>query len=252
MNYKTIIANNFSKAAKTYDEYAVFQNNLAQTLKQKILNSRCAADTVLDIGTGTGTLALELAKIFPKAAIHGCDIADGMLDVARKKSAAIDNFVCVRADAEHLPYKNNVFSIVASSAALHWASSLPAAILELTRVLAAGGRLFATFMVRGTLFELHDSLNTNPFLPEKKQLLGIIENCGLCKIESFQIEEKIYYKSPRELLLSLKRTGTNYSRGAAAKKTLSRALDVYKKKYAGNSGIPATFKALLIKAENEN
>jgi len=266
MNYKDIIARNFSRAARTYDEYAIFQNGLAQKLKAQILEEAEAADAILDAGTGTGTLAIELAKPLPKSSIYGCDIAGEMLRVAKEKiaSSKVSNFNCMQADVEHLPYRNSSFNIVVSNMALHWACDIEGALAELARVLANGGWLFVSVAAQEMLFELHRSTalaaaksginisNDLPRFPSNEVIVEHLRDLNICEITTTQVEEKLYYKSPRELLLSLKRTGTNRfakTDGAPLPASLlSRAMEIYEKEYGNGNGICATFKALLIRA----
>lgn len=90
----------------------------------------------LDLGTGTGSVAFELARRFPEAEVVGADIAPAMLAEARRKVTP-DLEARVRfdeADAEHLPYPDEWFELVTLANMIPFFD-------ELDRVLAAGGRL---------------------------------------------------------------------------------------------------------------
>ncbi len=49
---------------------------------------RARPQTVLDLATGTGDVALALARALPEAEIRGLDLSEGMLEKAREKAAA--------------------------------------------------------------------------------------------------------------------------------------------------------------------
>jgi len=45
---------------------------------------------ILDVGTGSGCIALALKKAMPKAEVWGCDVSDGALNVARRNGSELD------------------------------------------------------------------------------------------------------------------------------------------------------------------
>jgi release factor glutamine methyltransferase len=45
---------------------------------------------ILDVGTGSGCIALALKKAMPKAEVWGCDVSDEALVVARRNGSALD------------------------------------------------------------------------------------------------------------------------------------------------------------------
>jgi len=102
-----------------------------------------AGERILDIGTGTGAVALELKRHQPAAEVTGMDPDPRALDLARAK-ARRGGFE-VRFDegfADALPYPEGSFDLVTSSLMFH---HLPKrdrlnALREVLRVLRPGGR----------------------------------------------------------------------------------------------------------------
>jgi SAM-dependent methyltransferase len=94
----------------------------------------------LDVGTGTGAVALRAARAGARAT--GVDLSPVMVDTARR--LAREQRVGVRfevGDAESLPYENASFDVVASALGVFLAPDHAAAARELARVCRPGGRL---------------------------------------------------------------------------------------------------------------
>ena len=100
-----------------------------------------AGRRTLDVGCGTGQLALALAERGAK--VWGVDPSEEMLDVAR---AAVGRRVGLKLGrAEELPFKEAWFERVVARLVVHLVDR-PRALPELARVLAPGGRAaIATF-----------------------------------------------------------------------------------------------------------
>lgn len=100
------------------------------------------ADTVLDLATGTGDLALELARQ-GVTNIVGVDFAGEMLRVASDKlrQTGDQQVRLARADAMRLPFVAGTFDAVTVAFGLRNMRDYPAAIVEMARVLKPGGRV---------------------------------------------------------------------------------------------------------------
>ena len=103
-------------------------------------------DRVLDVATGTGDLAIELAKrVLPGGEVVGSDFSDGMLDRAREKAAAgVPGGSEIRwehGDAFALPYADDEFQAATVGFGARNFGDLATGIGEMTRVVRPGGKV---------------------------------------------------------------------------------------------------------------
>jgi demethylmenaquinone methyltransferase/2-methoxy-6-polyprenyl-1,4-benzoquinol methylase len=70
---------------------------------------------VLDIATGTGDLAVAIAKAFPQTKIIGADISENMLNIGKEKMIKknlSDRVIMEMGDSEELKYEDGFFDAV--------------------------------------------------------------------------------------------------------------------------------------------
>ncbi|HEY4996342.1 MAG TPA: ubiquinone/menaquinone biosynthesis methyltransferase [Solirubrobacteraceae bacterium] len=101
---------------------------------------------VLDVATGTGDMALELARrVSPDGEVVGSDFAEGMLDRARVKAVGVDpREVRPRfewADAMRLPYDAASFDAATVGFGARNFDDLSRGLAEMVRVVRPGGRV---------------------------------------------------------------------------------------------------------------
>ena len=100
----------------------------------------------LDLATGTGDLAIDLAEVHPHRTVVGADFSLGMLAVARDKLDGLDEVRRVRllaADALALPFATRTFACVTSAFLLRNLADLEQGLREMRRVTRPGGRVVA-------------------------------------------------------------------------------------------------------------
>ncbi|MDE6396232.1 MAG: ubiquinone/menaquinone biosynthesis methyltransferase, partial [Muribaculaceae bacterium] len=99
---------------------------------------------VLDLATGTGDLAVSLAKAIPEARITGGDLSEGMLEVGRSKVERLglsDRITLQVADALNLPFADNSFDAITIGFGVRNFEHLDRGYAEMARVLRPGGLL---------------------------------------------------------------------------------------------------------------
>lgn len=137
----------FDNIAPAYD----FMNR-AMTLgidrswRRKVV--KAATDTsprsILDVATGTGDLAIQLARAAGGASVTGIDLSEGMLAVGRRKvaEAGLDRRVTlIQGDCLALPFPDGAFDTVTVAFGVRNFEHLDRGYAEMARVLRPGGKL---------------------------------------------------------------------------------------------------------------
>ncbi|SFN90746.1 demethylmenaquinone methyltransferase / 2-methoxy-6-polyprenyl-1,4-benzoquinol methylase [Bizionia echini] len=105
-------------------------------------------ETILDIATGTGDLAIMLAQTKAQK-IVGFDISSGMLEIGKKKVAHknLNNRIdMVLGDSENMPFEDNSFDAITVAFGIRNFETLEKGLSEIYRVLKPGG----TFVILET------------------------------------------------------------------------------------------------------
>ncbi len=126
-------------------------------------------ETILDIATGTGDLAISLVKTKAKKII-GLDISDGMLEVGRKKinKKELDSIIeMVLADSESLPFDSDSFDAITVAFGVRNFEHLDKGLSEILRVLKPTGKfvILETSVPTKTPFKQGYKLYTKFILP---------------------------------------------------------------------------------------
>ena len=104
-------------------------------------------NSVLDIGCGTGTLAIAATRhVGPTGAVFGIDASPEMITRATHKAAKTGASACFQlAAAEQLPFPDARFDVVFSTLMLHHLprNTRQQCAIEIRRVLKPGGRVLA-------------------------------------------------------------------------------------------------------------
>lgn len=129
----------YNLAASRYDEKEGYLNTFEQKKLLPLLGN-IRGKRILDVGAGTGRLAVELAK-FPGAEITALDVSSEMLEQLKKKNQHIE---CVVGDAENLPFVSGSFDVVVAAFLVVHLKDPRRFFDEAYRVLKDGGWLVVT------------------------------------------------------------------------------------------------------------
>ena len=140
--------------------------------------------TFLDVATGTGDVALMLARRYPGAKVTGVDISDGMLAIARQKASRRGDTGMVafeQGDSENLRFPDNSFDAVTVAFGVRNFEDLQKGLKEMLRVVRPGGMAVILEFTKPRIF---------PF----KQLFGVYFKFLLPLIGRLQSKDKRAYR----------------------------------------------------------
>ncbi|MGH3760168.1 methyltransferase domain-containing protein [Actinophytocola sp.] len=125
----------FMDMANAIPEYGRIRRTLAAQLGQ------LGGKSIVDVGCGTGDDARELAKMVGSSGyVVGTDLSSAMVDEARRRGTE-PWLTFQTADANQLPYPDNIFHGARAKLVLMHCADITAAAAELVRVVRPGGRL---------------------------------------------------------------------------------------------------------------
>ena len=130
----------FSKHAESYTKSESHAHGSDLALLVELLDPK-PSDVALDVATGTGFTAVELARRVKS--VLAIDRTEEMLEQASKfaKEQKIENIRFEKGDAAELPCEDSSFDIVTTRRAAHHFSDITSFLKEAKRVLLPSGRL---------------------------------------------------------------------------------------------------------------
>ncbi len=195
----------FSKAAANYASHANVQKQAAAHLF-KMMASKHQQGTCLDLGAGPLVNTAMLKTHFDT--VLAMDLSHSMLSTD-KNSRCLK--VC--ADMDNLPLQQNSFDCVFSNFAMQWSADLKALLKSLFYSLKAGGKVYLSCVVDGSLKEIKQAfacLDEQSHINQFHCASHIIEYAKLAGFKLNFAADRCYidaYNSPLEALRSIKAIG---------------------------------------------
>lgn len=252
------LAANFNDAAAGYDATAVLQKDVADSLLERLDIMNVQPHWVLDLGSGTGGAARELARRYPGGRVLQMDIAPNMLLQARKRSRrwfSRQSFLC--ADVAGLPLRAGALDLVFSSLMLQWCEDLDSVLSEIRRSMRGGGLFLFSSLGPDTLYELRQSWLEADENDEYIHVNGFrdMHDVGDALIRAgfadpvMEVDHMVLtYSGVRDLMRELKQLGarnvsTGRRRTLTGKQRLQTMMASYEK-YRREGRIPATYEVV--------
>ncbi len=143
-----------TQIAQMFDEIAPQYDTLNHTMSMNLdkrwrrIGLRALSDlkpqTVLDVATGTGDLAIEAYRVLRPQKILGVDISENMMNVAKKKVLALGLQDIIDFDKQRccsLTLESNSFDAITVAFGIRNFENLDLGLQQMLRVLRPGGRL---------------------------------------------------------------------------------------------------------------
>lgn len=137
----------FDNIAPTYDRLNhILSLSIDKIWRRRVVRKvrRMKPQRVMDLATGTGDLAIQMAKRMPKARIMGVDLSEKMLAVAADKvrrKGLDDHIALYQGDAEQLDVTDGLLDVVTIAFGVRNFGNLEQGLSEIFRALRSGGHI---------------------------------------------------------------------------------------------------------------
>jgi ubiquinone/menaquinone biosynthesis C-methylase UbiE len=176
----------FDRAATYYDRTRSLRPETHRAVIELLSQELAGRAACLDIGVGTGRIALGLAQAGTK--MTGADLSLPMLQKLVDNAGGHSPFPLVQADATSLPFSDAAFGAGLACHVLHLIPAWEAAVRELVRVIAPGGVLLVDLggpggplnrSIRDHFCAAAEVTRPRPGLDDEAELDRLLEELGL-------------------------------------------------------------------------
>jgi ubiquinone/menaquinone biosynthesis C-methylase UbiE len=202
-------------APENYEKY--FVPYIGRPLASDLMDAASLqpGERVLDVACGTGVVTrLANDQVGPTGAVAGLDLNPGMLAVARSVVPADSRITWYESSAESMPVDDGAFDVVLCQLGLQFMNDKPAALGEMYRVLAPGGRLLVSvagptpppFVNFAVALGRHINPQISLFvhmvcsLNETEELEALVRGAGFSETSVNEYERHLRLPPPRDFL----------------------------------------------------
>lgn len=135
--------------ARDYD--AMDHAEVNRIFVEDLLATGAVQGDVLDLGTGTALIPIELCRWEQSVRVLAVDLAVSMLDLARyniEVQGLIERIQLAQVDAKKMDYDDELFSVVISNSIIHHIPDPLEVLSEVVRVVQSDGLIFIRDLLR--------------------------------------------------------------------------------------------------------
>ena len=194
----------FEKSMDKYDENAIVQRFLAETLASETASCKTGYSKILELGCGTGMLTRQIRQKL-------CFDSYTANDLSEKSKKYLDkilkNYIFIRGNAAKIPM-TSTYDLIISNAMFQWFTNLDEILAKYAKILNPDGILAFTTFSPENFPELETITGLSLDYKPENELKEILQkNYKILKFETFK--KVLAFSTPLELLYHLKNTGVN-------------------------------------------
>lgn len=202
-NRKKSAKDHFNSSAQNYDASRI--SDWQRFFQRKVIDQMILKENlcVLDVGCGTGWLAIQLHQLVANSKICGIDISEQMINIAKYNSSSLSNIDFKVGDAENIDYPDKTFDYVTCIHSFRHYPNPLIVLKEFSRVLKDGGKLLLLERYADTSFSLWlitsfihlVAERYNSYCPDSAEILHYLEITNFQDVRFiFKIEKTFYLR----------------------------------------------------------
>lgn len=193
------IQNQMEQVLPSYDSYMEQMTSGQECILREKTISMAGVNTgdcILDIGCGTGTLALAIKRrTGPSGKVFGIDIISGMIEISKRKAEKEGEDVSFGLGSiNNIPFPNEMFDVIFCSFMIfHMSEGVRLkGIAEIRRVLKPQGRVLVVDLASPVDSLLETGVKDGSLQPhDVRELLSLMETAGFTNVEFVPMDFRI-------------------------------------------------------------